>query len=109
VEVEAALIGHWENFPLAVGDAKIHRNWSGSRKRWRKFPLKAQKNTQNALTGPAHRPGEKGEKKQKKNTGGKLQNKKQEQEVIPLFFLTLLCMLASTCATFLVQSNDQVL
>jgi hypothetical protein len=36
--------------------------------------LKTQKNTQNALTGPAHRPGEKGEKKQKKNTGGKAQN-----------------------------------
>jgi hypothetical protein len=49
--VEAALTGHW-----------------------RKFPLKTQKKQKNALTGPAHRPGEKGEKKQKKNTGGKLQN-----------------------------------
>jgi hypothetical protein len=51
--------------------------------------LKTQKNNENALTGPGHRPGEKGEKKRKKYIGGKLQNKKQEQEAIPLFFLTL--------------------
>jgi hypothetical protein len=59
---------------MSVEDAKIHRNSSESRGHWRKIPLKTQKITQNALTGPAHRLGEKGEKKQKKNTGGKLQN-----------------------------------
>jgi hypothetical protein len=36
--------------------------------------LKAPKIAQNALAAPAHRPGEKGGKKQKKNIGGKLQN-----------------------------------
>jgi hypothetical protein len=36
--------------------------------------LKTQKITQNALTGPAHRPGEKGEKKQKKETGHGVEN-----------------------------------
>jgi hypothetical protein len=50
--------------------------------------LKTQKK-KNALTSPAHRPGEKGEKQHQKNIGGKLQNKKQEQEAIPLFFLAL--------------------
>jgi hypothetical protein len=59
---------------ISVGDAKNHPDWSKFRKHWRKFPLKTQKITQNALAGPAHRPGEKGEKKQKKNTGGKVQN-----------------------------------
>jgi hypothetical protein len=51
---------------ISVGDAEIHPNWPRSRGHRRKFPWKTQKNTRNALTGPAHRPGEQGEKKQKK-------------------------------------------
>jgi hypothetical protein len=39
------------------------------RKYQRKFPLKTQKITQNALTGLAHRPGEKGEKTTTKTSG----------------------------------------
>jgi hypothetical protein len=70
-----------------VGDAKIHQNWLKFRKYWRKFSLKTQKITQNALTGPAHRPGEKGEKKQKRTP--EATHEKQEQEAIPLFFLAL--------------------
>jgi hypothetical protein len=62
--VEAALTGHWRKFPLKT--QKITRIGRNSRKHWRKFPLETQKITQNALTGPAHRPGEKGEKKTKK-------------------------------------------
>jgi hypothetical protein len=40
---------------------------------WQNFP-KTQKIAQNALAGPAHRPGGKGEKKPEKNTRGKPQN-----------------------------------
>jgi hypothetical protein len=50
----------------SVGDAKNHPHWSESQGHWRKFPWKTQKITKNALAGPAHRPGEKGEKKQQK-------------------------------------------
>jgi hypothetical protein len=49
-----------------------------------------QKFTQNALTGPAHRPGEKGEKNEKKHGRQTAELKTRTREAIPLFFLTYL-------------------
>jgi hypothetical protein len=42
------------------------RSGGNSERHYRNFPLKTQKFTQNALTGSAHRPGQKGRKKQTK-------------------------------------------
>jgi hypothetical protein len=44
--------------------------WWKFRKYYRKFPLNTQKFTKNALTGPTHRPCEKGEKNKKISADG---------------------------------------
>jgi hypothetical protein len=51
----------------AVPQSSCHKESGGNPENIGKNPLKTQTITKNALTGPAHRPGEKGEKKTPKN------------------------------------------